>query len=99
MVALFLIVVSILLLNSKFKITAYCMGTTTFTGKPVKVGMCAVDPRVIPLGSKVIIKGIGTFVAEDTGGKVKGRTIDIYIPDCEKAWEFGVKRASVKIRR
>lgn len=99
MVVLCLTVISVFLESIPFKITAYCEGTITKTGKNVAPGMCAVDPRVIRLGSTVYIKGLGMFKAEDIGGKVKGRVIDIYIPDCNKAEQFGVQWARIKIRR
>lgn len=46
--------------------------------------VCAVDPNVIPLGKTVTIKGLGTFIARDTGGAVKGHIIDVYIGDTTK---------------
>lgn len=82
-----------------FKITAYCEGTITKTGKPVREGFCAVDPKVIPLHSIVTIDGLGMFEAEDTGGKVKGNVCDIYVPDCHKAKEFGVQWREVQWNR
>lgn len=89
--AVLLTVVSVILENRPYKITAYCDQGLTKMGTPVRVGVCAVDPDVIGLGSTVKVEGLGAFKAEDTGSKVKGRVIDIYIPDCEKAKEFGVK--------
>jgi 3D (Asp-Asp-Asp) domain-containing protein len=68
-------------------------------GTPVRVGVCAVDPKVIPLGSIVEIKGIGRFRAEDTGSKVKGRVIDIYMPNCVEAKKFGVQWRKFEIER
>lgn len=52
----------------------------------------AVDPDIIPLGWWVYIEGYGLYQAEDTGGAIKGKKIDIYIEDLEAANEFGVKR-------
>ena len=49
----------------------------TATGKEIKKGMIAVDPKIIPLGTQIEIKDIGFFIAEDTGGKIKGNRIDI----------------------
>ena len=56
----------------------------------------AVDPSVIPLGTYVYIEGIGIRKAEDTGSAIKGRKIDVYIPELEEALEFGVKK-NVKV--
>ncbi len=61
----------------------------TATGKEIKKGMIAVDPDVIPLGTKVEIKDMGTFTAEDTGGKIRGNRIDIYFETKSQAQEFG----------
>lgn len=51
----------------------------------------AVDPEVIPLGSRVYLEGLGTFIAEDTGGAIKGNRIDIFMRDHNQALQFGVR--------
>ena len=51
--------------------------TKTATGHPLRGNIIAVDPRIIPLGSTVHIKGLGVYRALDTGGAIKGRRIDI----------------------
>ena len=61
----------------------------TATGKEIKEGMIAVDRKIIPLGTQIEIKDVGIFVAEDTGGKIKGNRIDIYFETKEEAKEFG----------
>ena len=61
----------------------------TATGKEIKEGMIAVDTKIIPLGTRIEIKDIGIFVAEDTGGRIKGNRIDIYFKTKEEAKEFG----------
>ena len=61
----------------------------TATGKEIKEGMIAVDSKIIPLGTRVEIKDMGVFVAEDTGGKIKGNRIDIYFETKEEAKDFG----------
>ena len=48
--------------------TAYCLTGTTATGLPVGPGIVAVDPTVIPLGTRMTIPGYGEGVAADTGG-------------------------------
>jgi 3D (Asp-Asp-Asp) domain-containing protein len=70
---------------------------TTATGKQVEEGMIAVDPDIIPLGTKVEIKGLGDFTAEDTGGKIKGNRIDIYFDTIEEAEKFGRRVVWIKI--
>ena len=69
----------------------------TATGKEVRAGIIAVDPDVIPLGTRIEIKNMGFFTAEDTGGKIKGNRIDIYFDSKEEAREFGKKGVWVKI--
>jgi len=69
----------------------------TATGKEIKQGMVAVDPEVIPLGTKIEIKEMGIFVAEDTGGKIKGNRIDVYFDSKEEAKKFGKRGIWIKI--
>ncbi len=74
--------------------TAYGGGGITRTGKEVKQGMIAVDPEVIPLGSKVYVIGdygdYGVCYAEDTGGYIKGNRIDVYLEaSVEVQLQFG----------
>ena len=90
-----------------FTLTAYdacmiCCGKTdgiTSTGTKCFAGRTiAVDPNVIPYGSKVLI-GNYVFVAEDCGGKIKGKHIDMYMDTHEVAKMFGKRVANVKIIR
>ena len=64
-------------------------GQITATGKNVFKGIIAVDPKIIPYGTRLEIKNMGYFVAEDTGGKIKGNRIDIYFDSKAEANEFG----------
>lgn len=57
----------------------------------------AVDPSVIPLGTKVYVEGYGEATAEDNGGAIKGHKIDVFIPDKKDAFNWGVKTVKVKI--
>jgi 3D (Asp-Asp-Asp) domain-containing protein len=74
-------------------------GDKTFTGTKVRPGIIAVDPDVIPLGSRVYIQypdGHGEYVvAEDTGGAIKGNRIDIAKPTVHNAQDFGMKDVKV----
>ena len=65
-----------------------CLGCSgvTYTGTSVRHGVCAVDPRVIPLGSYMYIPGYGTCHAEDIGGGIKGNDIDLGFEDVSKGW-------------
>jgi 3D (Asp-Asp-Asp) domain-containing protein len=69
----------------------------TATGKEIEQGMVAVDPKVIPLGTRIEIKDMGIFVAEDTGGKIKGNRIDIYFDSKEEAKKFGMRGIWINI--
>ncbi len=65
-------------------------GTTAVEGRTI-----AVDPRVIPLGSRVYIEGYGVFVAEDTGGAIKSKKIDVFLDSHSRCFENGVAYADV----
>ena len=65
-------------------------GTTMTEGRTI-----AVDPSVIPLGSRVYIEGYGMFIAEDTGGAIKGGKIDIAVSSHEQAYAMGIQYANV----
>jgi len=67
----------------------------TASGTIVRPGVVAVDPDIIPLGTKIIIEGMGTYVAEDTGGAIKGNRLDIYYESRKEAFEFGVQSVNV----
>jgi len=78
--------------------TAYThTGNATASGVMPKVGMIAVDPRVIPMGSMVRIEGMGTFKATDTGGLIKGNKIDIFMDTRGECIDFGIKKLSLQI--
>lgn len=83
--------------------TASCAGCTgiTKTGFNLKANpnkkIIAVDPSVIPLGSKVYVEGYGKAIAADIGGAIKGKRIDVFIPTKKAAINFGVKRLKVTI--
>ncbi|NLM14160.1 MAG: DUF348 domain-containing protein [Epulopiscium sp.] len=69
----------------------------TYTGTRAKVGTAAVDPRVIPLGTKLYIEGYGYAVAEDIGGAIKGNKIDLYFNTQKEAANFGRQQRKVYI--
>lgn len=83
--------------------TAYCNGCSgiTATGVNLKsnpnLKVIAVDPSVIPLGSKVWVEGYGYAVAGDTGGAIKGNKIDLFMSSKSEAYDFGRKKVRVKI--
>jgi 3D (Asp-Asp-Asp) domain-containing protein/LysM repeat protein len=83
--------------------TAYCEGCsgTTATGIDLIANpnqkVIAVDPSVIPLGSKVYVEGYGEAIAGDTGGAIKGNRIDVFLPSKQDAINFGRKQLKVTI--
>ncbi|MFQ9940372.1 MAG: NlpC/P60 family protein, partial [Blautia hansenii] len=94
-------------LLGNFKLTYYCSCEIccdvetgiTATGTPVVEGQTiAVDPSVIPYGTKVIING-HVFTAEDCGGAIKGNRIDVYVSDHDRANALGVNYADVYLMK
>lgn len=83
-----------------FMATAYChTGNRTKTGTWPEVGRTvAVDPKVIPLGTRVYIEGHGWRVAEDVGGMIRGSKIDLYVGSEEEAMQFGRREVRVVIK-
>lgn len=78
--------------------TAYTPGDgVTATGVQAKKGVVAVDPRVIPLGTRVYIPGYGEAIAADTGGAIKGLRIDLCFATHREAINFGRKPVKVYI--
>lgn len=76
--------------------TAYThTGNKTATGATPRVGLVAVDPKVIPLGTRLFIEGYGYAVAADTGGVIKGNKIDVFLNTRSEALQWG--RRNVKI--
>ena len=71
--------------------------STTRLGTPLRYGVVAVDPRVIPLGTKLYIEGYGYAVAEDTGGAIKGNRIDLCFTNKVQANAFGRRNVKVYI--
>lgn len=84
------------------KATAYtpfdagCNGITA-TGAKATRGVVAVDPKVIPLGSKVYVPGYGVAIAADTGGAIKGNRLDVCYETKNEAFSWGVKNVTVYV--
>lgn len=83
--------------------TANCTGCSgiTRTGINLKANpkrkVIAVDPNIIPLGTKVHVEGYGTAIAGDTGGDIKGNRIDLFIPSRQGALNFGRRQVEVTV--
>ncbi|HAA10023.1 MAG TPA: hypothetical protein DCD98_09690 [Syntrophomonas sp.] len=78
--------------------TAYSYtGFRTFTGTWPKRGTIAVDPKVIPLGSRLWVEGYGFGEAEDTGGAIKGHIVDVFLENEEACREWGRRKVKVRV--
>jgi 3D (Asp-Asp-Asp) domain-containing protein len=77
--------------------TGYALKGTTATGVPVGWGIVAVDPAVIPLGTRMTIPGYGAGVAADTGGAVKGHIIDLWFPTVAQALAWGRRTVTITL--
>ncbi|WP_106497328.1 3D domain-containing protein [Lentibacillus sp. Marseille-P4043] len=83
--------------------TAYCSGCSGITATGVNLHenpnakVIAVDPNVIPLGSKVYVEGYGYAVAADTGGAINGNAIDVHLPTKKQAYNWGRRTVEVTI--
>ena len=78
--------------------TSYCLRGTTRRGRYVRPGIIAADPKYFPLSRYVELyigrEYYGRFLIDDTGRKIKGNHIDIWLPSCRDAVIFGVKRGT-----
>jgi 3D (Asp-Asp-Asp) domain-containing protein len=78
--------------------TSYCLRGTTRRGRYVRPGIIAADPRFFPLSRYVELyignEYYGRFLVDDTGRKIKGNHIDVWLPSCKDAIIFGVKRGT-----
>jgi 3D (Asp-Asp-Asp) domain-containing protein len=84
--------------EASFLATAYCDSGITKSGVRTRSGIIAADPALLPVGSVVVVYDVGhrryegIYTVMDTGGLVKGRRIDVYIPSCQEAKEFGLRK-------
>src|SRR5687767_11372134 len=88
----------------RFTATAYCKGTTTASGVNVRTGIAAADPDILPVGSVVRIDKLperynGIYTVMDTGPKVHGRHLDLYIWNCDEALELGRRDMVITVLR
>lgn len=76
---------------------AYHLPGHTASGLPVGIGVIAVDPTVIPLGTRVFVPGYGPAVAADTGTAIKGLIIDLWMPTTAQARAWGRRTVTITI--
>ena len=83
--------------------TASCNGCSGVTAIGIDLRanpnakVIAVDPNIIPLGTKVYVEGYGYAVAGDTGGAIKGYKIDVFIPTTAEAFRWGNRKVKITI--
>ena len=88
----------------RFTATAYCKGTTTASGVNVRHGIAAADPTLLPVGSVIRVDKLGDryngiYTVMDTGPKVQGRHVDIYLWSCYEALELGRRPIALTVLR
>jgi 3D (Asp-Asp-Asp) domain-containing protein len=88
----------------RFRATAYCKGTTTASGAGIQTGIAAADPELLPVGSVIRVDGLSTryngiYTILDTGPRVKGRQIDVYMWSCNEALAFGRRTIRLQVMR
>jgi len=90
--------------NLPFGATAYCKGQTTASGVTVRTGIAAADAALLPVGSVLNIatgdaRYNGVYTVMDTGPKVQGRLLDLYMWNCHEALKFGRRQVQVTVLR
>ena len=78
--------------------TAYAIRGRTASGLPTSWGVAAVDPAVIPLGTRFFVPGYGEAVAADVGSSVRGNKIDLWFPSHAQARAWGRRTVAIVIR-
>ncbi len=85
----------------QFTATAYTIPGKTASGAHTRRGICAADPAVLPFGSRIRVEGAGrhsgVYVVKDSGRKIDGRKIDLYIADAAAAKRFGKRPVMVEV--
>ena len=83
----------------KVDAVAYHLPGKTALGVPVRKGVVAVDPSLIPLGTKLHVPGYGRSLAADVGHAIKGRIIDLWFPSTEQARAWGRRTVTITVYR
>ena len=78
--------------------TGYALRGSTATGLPVRRGVAAVDPALIPLGSHFTVPGYGEAVAADTGPGIRGNRIDLWFATRKQAYAWGTRKLTITLR-
>lgn len=83
----------------KVDAVAYHLPGRTASGLPVRKGVVAVDPKVIPLFTRMHVPGYGPAIAADVGTAIKGRVIDLWMPSHAAARKWGRRTVTITIYR
>lgn len=83
----------------KVDAVAYSLPGKTALGVRVRKGVVAVDPRLIPLGTRLHIPGYGPGLAADIGTAIKGRIIDLWFPSTAQARKWGRRTVTITVYR
>jgi 3D (Asp-Asp-Asp) domain-containing protein len=87
--------------NGTFRATAYAQSGVTASGELTHRHVVAADPDILPLGSRIKIRRAGRYSGEyvvaDTGAKIQGRRLDIYIPNERACKKFGSRLVRIKV--
>jgi 3D (Asp-Asp-Asp) domain-containing protein len=83
----------------KVDAVAYSLPGRTALGVPVRTGVVAVDPRLIPLGTKLHVPGYGPGLAADVGYAIKGKIIDLWFPNTAAARKWGRRTVTITVYR
>jgi 3D (Asp-Asp-Asp) domain-containing protein len=78
---------------------AYHLPGRTASGLPVGRGVVAVDPKVIPLGTRLFVPGYGKGVAADTGPAIRGRLVDVWVSNRAQARRWGRRTVVITVFR
>jgi 3D (Asp-Asp-Asp) domain-containing protein len=78
-----------------FEVSCHTGKGITASGKPSSRETVSVDPKVVPLGTRLVIDKVGPRVAADTGGAIKGRRLDIWEPSAAACTQFGRRQLRV----
>ena len=83
----------------KVDAVAYHLPGRTALGVPVRKGVVAVDPKLIPLGTRLFVPGYGRGLAADVGTAIKGRIIDLWFPSTFQARNWGRRTVTITVYR
>jgi 3D (Asp-Asp-Asp) domain-containing protein len=83
----------------KVDAVAYYLPGSTALGVPVGKGVVAVDPTLIPLGTKLHVPGYGPGLAADVGYAIRGRVIDLWFPSTARARQWGRRSVTITVYR